>query len=386
MNAPASHTAPAISRRIAFFLPSLHGGGAERVILDLAAEFLRLGHEVDLVLMNSFPSPILALVPPRVELVDLRCPRLWTSGRSMLRYIRGRRPDGIIAAMPLANAIAAYACATARMRPRLVLSEHNFRSLAFGDVEFPRDVVLAPLIRFAYRFADRIVAVSHGVAERLASTAGIRGEQIRVVYNPAYSPRMETLALEPAGHLWLDEPTMPVVIGSGRLEAQKDFVTLLRAFAELRARRPARLIILGEGSQHDHLKELAQQLAIADCVAFPGFVLNPWAYVARASVFALSSVHEGLGNVIVEALALGTPVVSTDCPSGPAEILTQGLYGTLVPMRDPQALARAIEHAIDTPVSKATLQQRAREFSIDPAAAGYLAALGFGIPSPGASR
>lgn len=372
-------TTSGVRRRIALFIPSLHGGGAERVLLDLASEFVAAGHDVDLVLMNCYPSPLLELVPPRVALVDLHCPRFWASTPSMVRYIRRRRPDGIIAAMPLANAIAGYARTLARVPLRLVLSEHNYLSLAFGDLErFPKDAMLAPLIRIGYRFADAIIAVSQGVAERLRQAGLVRPELVRVVYNPAYSPRIEILARQPAPHAWLEDPSIPVVVGSGRLEEQKDFPTLLEAFALLKAKRPARLIILGEGSQRPALEERARRLNVADDVALPGFVINPWAYMSRAAVFALSSIHEGLGNVLVEALALGTPVVSTDCPSGPAEILAHGRFGTLVQRRDARALAAAIGQAIDTPAQKSALQSRAREFSIDVACSGYLDAFGFG--------
>ncbi len=346
-------------------------------MLDLAAEFVGAGHEVDLVLMNSYPSPLLELIPAGVGLVDLRCPRFWMSTPAMVRYIRRRRPDGVVAAMPLANAIAGYARVLAGVPLRLVVSEHNYRSVAFGDVDYPRDLVLAPFIRLGYRFADTIIAVSQGVGQRLQQTHGLRAEQVRVVYNPAYSPRIEALALEPSPHVWLDDRTTPVVIGSGRLEAQKDFGTLLEAFALLRVKRPARLIILGEGSQRAALQERARKLQVADSIAMPGFVVNPWAYMSRAAVFALSSIHEGLGNVLIEALALGTPVVSTDCPSGPAEILAHGRFGALVERRDASALAEALAQAIDRPVHRATLQRRAREFSIDVASAGYLDAFGF---------
>ena len=369
--------APRAAPRLAFFLPSLHGGGAERVFLDLGEKFLAAGYEVHLVLMNAYPSPLLDLLPRGMQLIDLKCPRFWASTPAFVRYLRGWRPDGVIAGMPLANAIAAYAHTFAGTPQRLVLTEHNAHSVAFRDIHRPQDVLLAPAIRFAYRFADCIVAVSDGVAQRLLQIPGVRGEQIRTVYNPAYSPRIEALAREPPPHSWLHDASIPVVLGIGRLEPQKDFATLLRAFSMLRRSQPARLIILGEGSLRPRLEGLARELAITDSVAFEGFVVNPWAYLSRAAVFVLSSVHEGFGNVIVEALTLGTPVVSTDCPSGPAEILQHGLYGSLVPVRAPHQLAVAIGQALETPLARSLMQRRAREFSIDAAAAGYLSALGF---------
>ena len=364
-------------KRIAIFLPSLHGGGAERVLLHLACEFVLVGHQVDLVLMNAYPSPLMALIPEGVRTVDLSCPRLWTSGPAMARYIQNTRPNGILAAMPLANAIACYARAATRVPLRLVISEHNAKSIAFGDVETLRDAILSPLIRFSYRFSDCIVAVSRGVAARLRAVPGISSSNVRVVYNGAWTPTIEKLAAEPTPHPWLADSSAPVVLASGRLEAQKDFETLLHAFAVLRRKRSARLMILGEGSQRGRLERLARDLKVQDYVAFPGFVVNPWAYMARASVFALSSLHEGLANVLIEALACGTPVVSTDCPSGPEEILEGGSYGTLVPLRDSGALADAICRALDEPVPTDRLKQRARAFSVEAAAAGYLDALGF---------
>jgi glycosyltransferase involved in cell wall biosynthesis len=368
---PVRRAAP----RLAFFLPSLHGGGAERVFLDLGETYVSAGYEVHLVLMNCYPSPLLDVVPAGIKLIDLRCPRLWTSTAALVRYLREQRPDGLIAGMPLANAIAAYARRIAGTRTRLVLTEHNARSIAFSDVARLQDNLLAPPIRFAYRLADCIVGVSTGVAERLRQIPGVRGEQIRVVHNPAYSPRIEQLGCAPAPHPWLRDVSTPVVMGVGRLELQKDFATLLRAFCILRKTRPARLIILGEGSLDAQLRALAQDLGIAADVAFEGFVVNPWAYLSRAAVFALSSVHEGFGNVIVEALALGKPVVSTDCPSGPAEILEDGRWGRLVPMRDPVRLSQAIDQALDAPVAQTLMRRRAREFSLEAASAGYLSAL-----------
>jgi len=366
--------------RIAIFLPTLHGGGAERVLLDLAQAFLQMGYRVDLVLM-SIPTglPLTDLIPAAVRTVDLRCHRLWTSGPAFAGYLKEARPAGILAAMPLANAIAVFARWFAGVPARLILTEHNARSLAFGDVETVQQLALLPWVRLSYRFADAIVAVSAGVAERVRSMPGVNPEKVRVVYNPAYSSRIHELAAAPAPHPWLEDRSIPVIVGSGRLELQKDFTTLLNAFALLRKDRPVRLIILGEGSQEAALHRLTEKLGIEEHVIFPGFVTNPWAYVARARVFALSSIHEGLGNVLIEAMACGIPTVSTDCPAGPSEILEAGKYGPLVPIGDPAALARAIGGALDKPIDAEALQERARFFSMDAATSGYLHALGLNL-------
>jgi glycosyltransferase involved in cell wall biosynthesis len=349
------------------------------VLLDLAAEFIARGHPVDLVLMSAAQDrPLVDLIPAGVRTVDLGCPRLWTSVPALTRYLKRTRPTAVIAAMPLANAVAAYARLASRVPCRLILTEHNARSLVFGESERRRHLALSPLVRFGYRFGDCIVAVSNGVADRLRRLPGVPADRIRVIYNPAYSARIESLARSPVPHDWLADRAVPVIVASGRLELQKDFETLLRAFALVLARRPARLMILGDGSQRTSLEALADRLGLRESVAFEGFVMNPWAYVARAHVFVLSSVHEGLGNVLVEAMACGTSVVSTDCPAGPEEILQGGRYGSLVPMRDPAALADAVIGAIDHPVAPDLLRERARFFSIDSAMAGYLDALEFG--------
>jgi glycosyltransferase involved in cell wall biosynthesis len=366
------------ARRIAIFLPTLHGGGAERVLLDLAQAFSEAGYLVDLVLM-SMPSglPLADLIPAAVRTVDLRCHRLWTSGPAFARYLKEAAPAGILAAMPLANAIAVFARWLAGVPARLILTEHNARSLAFGDAETVQQLVLMPWVRLSYRFSDAIVAVSAGVADRVRKMPGISAEKVRVVYNPAYSSRIHELAAAPSPHRWLEDRSIPVIVGSGRLELQKDFTTLIKAFSLLRKGRAVRLIILGEGSREAELHRLVEKLGIEEHVVFPGFVTNPWAYVARARVFVLSSIHEGLGNVLIEAMACGTPIVSTDCPAGPSEILQAGRYGPLVPVGDPTALAGAIGEALDRPVDRATLQERARFFSIDAATLGYLNAMGF---------
>jgi glycosyltransferase involved in cell wall biosynthesis len=371
-------SALASPRRIAIVLPSLNSGGAERVLLDLAAEFLERGYAVDLVLMATFPDqPLMKLIPPKVRTVDLKRRRLWTSTPALGRYFKEVRPDGVIAAMPLANAISAYARLTSRVSLRLVLSEHNAMSLAFGDVDKTRYLALVPFLRYAYRFGDCVVAVSAGVAERVRRLPGVRTDRVRVIYNPTYSPRIDELSAAPMPHPWFNDFSIPVILGSGRLELQKDFATLLRAVAMLRKRRPARLMILGEGSQRASLIELARELDMQDSMVLVGFVTNPWAYMSRAKVFALSSIHEGLPGVLIEAMACGTPVVSTDCPAGPAEILEGGRYGRLVPTRNAAELAEALADALDQPVAARILKGRAHFFSMGNSVSGYLNALGF---------
>jgi glycosyltransferase involved in cell wall biosynthesis len=196
-----------------------------------------------------------------------------------------------------------------------------------------------------------------------------------VIYNPVDTDHIKTLATAPLEHPWFAPGAVPVVLSAGRLTRQKDFPSLLRAFAQVRQSRPARLVILGEGEERTSLETLARELGCRDDIALPGFVPNPYPYMAAAGVFVLSSAWEGFGNVLIEAMALGVPVVSTDCPSGPAEILGRGRYGTLVPVSDVDALARAIATTLDQPPEARRSIERASSFSCERIASQYLAAI-----------
>src|SRR3954452_14198277 len=227
-------------------------------------------------------------------------------------------------------------------------------------------------MRRAYGQGDAVVAVSDGVADALARVTGLPRGLIRTIHNPVVGPELEALSREPVAHPWLAPGQPPVVLSAARLTVQKDLPTLLRAFALLRARRAVRLLILGDlptpertEASIGELRDLAYRLGVAADVELPGFVENPYAWMARASLFALSSAYEGFGNVLVEAMACGCPVVSTDCPSGPAEILDGGRYGPLVPVGDAEALAEAMARVLAAPPERAELVARADQFSVD---------------------
>ena len=231
-------------------------------------------------------------------------------------------------------------------------------------------------MRRYYPKLHRLIAVSQGVADDVITITGMSDRQVTVVRNPTVSPAMLAAATLPVEHPWLATDALPVVLGVGRLTEQKDFPTLLRAFAEVAKQRDARLIILGEGQLREALLEQARQLGIADKVAFPGFSDNPWAWMRRAAVFVLSSRWEGSPNTLTEALALGIPVVSTDCPSGPRELLNGGKLAPLVPMGDITALSEAILSTLSNPPEAATLVNAVQDYHQDVSAKGYLDALG----------
>ncbi|MBN2887486.1 MAG: glycosyltransferase [Chromatiaceae bacterium] len=231
-------------------------------------------------------------------------------------------------------------------------------------------------LRGLYRRADGIIAVSHGVAEDVAAITGLPLAAIRVIRNPTLTPEMEALAAAPLDHPWFAPGEPPVILGVGGLRTQKDFSTLIRAFAQVRAARPCRLVILGEGRQRARLLDLAETLGVGEDLALPGFDPNPYRYLARAALFALSSRWEGSPNVLTEALGLGIPVVATDCPSGPREILQNGAFGELVAVGDAEALAAAMRRTLEAPLPPERLREAVADYRLAISARRYLAAFG----------
>ena len=359
-------------------LPDLGGGGVERVRLTLADAFMARGHAVDFVLMRG-GGELASLLPQGAGLVDLAAPRLRNGLPPLARYLSDRRPDALLAAMWPLTSIAVWARDLSRMRTRIVVSDHNdYRRAPPGDSAFGR-FKLRRTMRWSYPRAEGIVAVSAGVAETVAALADIPRDRVSVIHNPARAPSpAASSAGAPAATGWAAHDG-PKLIAIGKLKEQKQFSLLLSAFAMVRSRVGARLLILGEGPLRGELEALIARLGLDGAVDLPGFVPDPHPYLARADLFVLSSAWEGFGNVILEALACGTPVVSTDCPSGPREILEDGRYGKLVPVGDAAALARSILASLGKDHDRTALMARAGEFSIDKAADKYLRLL---LPGP----
>ncbi len=375
-------------------------GGVERVAFNLAKELAEQGHRVDLVLcvgadadldkvpttvnvvaLESAPSwrgRILVLKADPTDLVPLLLPvaipprlnKMIPYLPALVHYLRREKPTSLLSFKPYPNLTALWAKRLANVSTRFVISEHVHPSGGQRGRKWRRRFV-RPVIRRVYTWADAIVSVSNGVTDDLTASAGIPRERITTIYNPVVIPDVHTKARAPLDHPWFRPDAPPVVLGVGRLHRQKDFPTLLRAFARVRAQRQARLVILGEGKLRAELAVLASTLGITADMALPGFVENPYAYMARAAVFALSSSYEGLPSVVIEALACGCPVVSTDCPSGPVEILEGGRYGRLVPVGDDGALAHAICATLDAPPPAERLRDRAMFFSADRAVERY---------------
>jgi glycosyltransferase involved in cell wall biosynthesis len=296
---------------------------------------------------------------------------------ALVRYLRRERPAALLAAKDRAGRAALLARRLAGVPTRVALRLGTTLSVAMeGKGLLARWLRYWP-IRRLYPLADAIVAVSEGVAADTIAISGIDPARVHVVRNPVITPELLAQAEQVPDHPWLaGGGRVPVIMAAGRLTRQKGFPTLLEAFARLRAERPCRLVILGEGRQRAGLEAQAARLGISGDLALPGFVGDLPAWLARASLFVLSSAWEGSPNVLTEALALGVPVVAADCPSGPREILAGGRYGPLVPVGDAAALARAMARVLDDPLPSAMLREAAAPYSRAASARGYLRVLG----------
>lgn len=357
-------------RRVALFIPNLEMGGAERVFIHLARGFVELGARVDLVVANA-SGPLRQFVPPCVGIVDLNVNRTLAALQPLRVYLKDVQPDILLSALDHSNIVSTLSVALSRIRCKIVLTQHNTISPRAKSSRSVKGRLMPFLIGRFYRAADAIVAVSHGVRKDLLRH-GVPPGKVHVIYNPVLTPEMDTLMQEPVGHPWFDrERAVPVVVGAGRFKKEKDFPTLITAFALSCRERPMRLVILGDGEERPKLERLIDKLGIGEHVWMPGFVDNPYKYFAAADLFVLSSQTEGFANVLVEALAAGIRIVATDCPSGPSEILQGGVYGRLVPPRNPEALSAAILDALSEEADPLVLKRRASEFTYTNAATKY---------------
>lgn len=400
----------------------LSGGGQATVSVALAEALAREGRTVDLLFFGS-PGPAPPRLGPGVRVVDLRpspspdrsyrpgaffrslpvllrqvstsrlpfvrphpgASRVWLWRRlgALTGYLRERSPVALYAAGDNANLLALVARRNAAAPTRVVVGLYAVP----GPWRRPERtgpwrgwLAERPVFR-ALPQADGIVAVSRGVADRWSQVAGIPRGRFTTIYPPVVGPDLPRLAAAVPDHPFFEPTGPPVILGVGRLAEQKDFATLLRAFAAVRSRQPARLLILGEGPQRGRLERLAESLGLESEVSFPGYVRNPYAFMARAGLLASASLWEGLGIVLIMALACGCPVVSTDCPAGPAEVLEGGRYGRLTPVGEPAALAEAILETLREPPARAPLRARGRWFTVERAVREYARFL----PDPPAS-
>ena len=389
---------------VALIIDTLRGGGAERSTVSLARGLTHRGHSVDLVTFSDEVARYERELPSQVRLfkVNLRRKNLYwrrieqiqvfwkyrrnlhqlmksrTHGaarpyigwkwllilrgrgledsRALVEYINQAKPDCVLPALSRAKISTLLARSFAEWKPAVI---PIVRGVTMIRMKKTRD-----RYRLLFPLADQIVAVSMGVRENVAQDLDIPAARITSIYNPIDIGRIESLAEELPNHPWMTDGGSPNIISAGRLTVSKDFPTLLKALAEVRKKYSARLIILGEGLCRENLETLVSKLGLSECVSLPGWVENPFSFMRRASAFVLSSRWEGLANVLIEALASGCPVVSTDCP-GSAEILNDGRVGPMVPVGDHIALAVAICNVLANPPDVEMLKAQATKFSFE---------------------
>jgi glycosyltransferase involved in cell wall biosynthesis len=358
------------TKYIAILLPDLGIGGAERVSLDLAREFVRLGHKVDIVLMRKF-GELLKEAPDGVDVIDLKAPQSRKIFKPLAAYLKQRRPDVLLANLWPLTAVAIAVVKLSRSLTRVVTVDHATLSIQYSDWGLVNWLALRGSIGLVYPFANARIAVSHGAATDVAALGARQPDFVDVVFNPVRKPLDNEGAKVEAERAW-DGWRGPRLITVGTLKKVKNHALLLRAFKAFLKFRDARLMILGSGPLSDETALLARELDIAEKVIMPGANRWPGPFYFSADLFVLSSDYEGLGNVVIEALACGLPVVSTDCKYGPSEILDNGRFGLLTPVGDADALAGAMLQSLDKSHDRDALRRRAADFLPEIAAAKYL--------------
>jgi glycosyltransferase involved in cell wall biosynthesis len=341
-------------------------------MVNLAIAFCERGIAVDVVLLQS-EGPYLEELPSAVRVVDLKASRMLTGLAALMRYLRRDKPRIMLSAMRHSNVTALLAAILSRSQVPVAVCDHNTATLELSKEPVIKSTVIKVLMRWLYPRAYKIVAVSKGVADDLGILLSMSTDRINVIHNPVVKEELFTLSNLPVTHPWFANKLIPVALSVGRLTPQKDYETLLRALSIAKRKRDLRLMILGEGELRPSLEASIEKLGLIEDVVLPGFTENPFAYMRQADMFVLSSLWEGLPTVLIEAMACGVPVISTDCPSGPDEILENGKWGRLVPVGDANALAQAMLDTLDKPAPSTT--RRAMDFSVDKSADAYLSLL-----------
>jgi glycosyltransferase involved in cell wall biosynthesis len=357
---------------VGIFIHSFAGGGAERSAITLANSIAERGWRVQFI-VQTIDGPFRKLLDPRADVLIL-------GGRfrglpfKMRRYLHRYQPEAVITFMTGFNIVAIIAAALSGWRGQLLVSERTSLQLTWAEAGYWRSWVLWGLMRLLYRRADRVVAVSQQLANDMVMQLDLPMQKVVAIPNPVPVEEIQRVSMVPVSHRFFSEG-VPVLMAVGRLHSDKDYPTLVRAVADLRERQDVRLIVLGEGPARSELETLVKSLGLSEVVDLLGFVSPPWPWMARADVLVLSSWAEGWPNVLAEALALGVPVVATDCPTGPREILDGGRFGRLVPVGNVGEMSAAIEATLDNPPDRAILRGRSDEWSTARVVEAYLSIL-----------
>ncbi len=342
-------------KKITFFIPSLRGGGAERVFVNLANEFANNGFDVDLVLVQK-EGPYLGEVDKKIKIIDLKSKRVLFALIPLIFYLRKNKPSHILSTLTHANIIAIIAKKISLVNSKIIIRQEIY----FSSIPSNKLKLIAS---FVYRKSDVVVALSKDMADNLIKNININKNQLVVINNPIIE-KIEKEFSDVISHPFFRNKEGKIILSIGRLSEQKDFRNLILSFSQIREESNAKLIILGEGDERINLNKLIKELNLEEYIDMPGFINNPYKYMANSDLFVLSSKYEGFPNVLIESLACGIPIISTDCPSGPREILDDGKYGKLVPVGDVDALAKAIGESLKESVNIKELKERSRDFDI----------------------
>lgn len=355
-------------KKIAFILASFNVGGVEKNTLRLAKAMLDKGYEVDLLVIRN-EGIYKSNVDSRINVICLNKNSALRSIRSIAKYLKHTQPAALISAKDYINLVVLISKLLVNVGTKIIISVRTNLTTELKHMTLLNRVIMTVMIKLLYPFADYIVTVSKGVAKDLRKILKIKNENIKVIYNPIVDNEIteklnQKLDVSKYGN-------SKIVVSVGRLEVQKDYPTLIKAFKFVLNEVNSFLLILGEGKEREKIENLIEKLGLNDNVELIGNTDNPYMYMAASDLLVLSSKWEGFGNVIAEALAVGTPVVSTDCPSGPSEILDGGEYGILVPTENPEELAKGILNAFKKDWDKNELIQRSKEFTVEKAAQKY---------------
>ncbi len=353
-------------RKIAFFSYDMRVGGAEKMILTLLPWFINAGYSIDLVLVKK-TGAFLTDIDPRVNLISLKKEHVGQSLFPLLKYFKKSKPDVFISNLTHLNIVTIIAKFFSGTRSKIIITEHS--SITTNNLQKGgKEGILVFLARFLYPLADKTVVVSEGAAQNLIEAIKINPNKVQSIYNPIDMDRIRILSGEKIDEFWLTEKSIPVLIAIGRLEQEKNFSFLLNVFQTLIKKRKVRLLILGEGSERQMLEQQMIAFGIENDVKLLGIKTNPYPYISNADILVCTSKYEGFNITLAESLACGTPVISMNCPYGPAEILDNGTYGQLISPGDQDGMVNAIIAAIDHPESlpsKEKLMERAKRFSAE---------------------
>ncbi|HQL67339.1 MAG TPA: glycosyltransferase [Caldisericia bacterium] len=348
---------------ITFVLPTLEIGGAEKMTLNLIQGLLNFSYKIDLILINA-KGPLLKYVPKGCNIINFKLKHTLFSLFKFIKYLRNETPIVLISSLTHLNIITIISILISRVKTKLIIMEQaNLTSVTKNNNLKVK--IVSILAHFLYKRANFIIAVSECVKEDLLKKILGIENKIRVIYNPIPNNDMFLMSSEPVYHKWFLKKNMPIILSIGRLAKEKNYSTLLQAFKLVKNVVRCKLVIIGDGPERENLENLAKNLQINEDLWMPGFDVNPYKYMSKSDIFVLTSIYEGLPNVLIEALALGLPLVSTDCESGPREIIKNNINGLLVKVGDYESLSQAIIYILKNRNKFITNKNELEKFKIE---------------------